>query len=363
MGATCKVMLVTKKLDPFPTGGRELLCKLNYNALSTIFGSRLVLYELDASPVQGMGALLEAVRGHIDGLTTETMDKAIDLVRSAGITKVFLDGSNLGAFASLLKKRCPGVESVVFFHNVEARFFWGSLRRNWNLRSLAVLMVNYIAERLAVRHSDKRICLSQRDSLLLKRLYGRAATHTAPMAMEDRAPAGFPNACAEFSQSMMLFVGGTFYANQVGIAWFVKNVVPKIDVPVCIVGKGFENHRAALEVPGKVQVIGGVDDLSQWYQKAKFVIAPIFDGSGMKTKVAEALMYGKRVVGTPEAFSGYEDIVAIAGWSCRTVDEFVNAIGVAWIAVEDAFDPALRKLYEDRYSLSAARSRLREIMQ
>ena len=57
---------------------------------------------------------------------------------------------------------------------------------------------------------------------------------------------------------------------------------------------------------------------------AALVIAPIFDGSGMKTKVAEALMHGKHVVGTPEAFSGYAaDIVAAA------------AAGLAWLGTMD----------------------------
>ena len=40
-------------------------------------------------------------------------------------------------------------------------------------------------------------------------------------------------------------------------------------------------------------VVGEVESLAQWYHDAYFVVAPIFDGSGMKTKVAEALMYGK----------------------------------------------------------------------
>jgi len=36
------------------------------------------------------------------------------------------------------------------------------------------------------------------------------------------------------------------------------------------------------------------------------VILPIISGSGMKTKTAEALMYGKSIIGIKEAFEGYK---------------------------------------------------------
>ena len=42
---------------------------------------------------------------------------------------------------------------------------------------------------------------------------------------------------------------------------------------------------AQLEVSGRVEVIIPVDNLHDWYT-ALLYIAPIFDGSGMKTKVA-----------------------------------------------------------------------------
>ena len=66
----------------------------------------------------------------------------------------------------------------------------------------------------------------------------------------------------------------------------------------------------------------------------------------MKTKVAEALMFGKKIVGTPEAFSGYEDIAERAGWVCSTADEFVQAMEAADDMVKARFDPEMRALYE-----------------
>lgn len=357
-----KVMLLTKQLDAFPTGGRELLCKLNHDALEEIYGDRLLVFELRSCPLQGLRSVLSAFKGHIDGLDESTIASALKVIQRENISKVFIDGSNLGAFAKAIKAKLPQVEVSTFFHNVEARFFLGSLREKKNLRAMAVLIVNYLSERMSVRHSDKIICLSERDSNILHKFYGRSATHVSSMALQDKMPVGFTQIVKPPSEKFALFVGGTFYANRAGIAWFVEHVVPHIHIKICIVGRGFEALRQELERDGKVEVVGAVDHLSDWYRDAYFVIAPIFDGSGMKTKVAEALMYGKKIIGTPEAFSGYENLSERAGRVCVGVDEFVKAIESADEIINSPFDPELRLLYEETYSFRAARARLAKIM-
>jgi glycosyltransferase involved in cell wall biosynthesis len=360
------ILLLTTQLHAAPTGGRELLCKLNHDVLRELYGERLVVYQLPKRPVQGLAAIVKAFKGHIDGIDGAALAEVLRIVREQGIGQVFIDGSNLGAFAKALKQQLPQVRSSTFFHNVEARFFAGALRQFMTPRAVAVLAANYLAERNSVRHSDQIICLSERDSRLLARIYGRGATHVSAMALRDQrpdAPLASPLAPERTSpQRFALFVGGAFYANRSGISWFVKHVAPRIGIKLCIVGKGFDDLRSELQSEGRVEVVGAVDSLAQWYADAEFVVAPIFDGSGMKTKVAEALMFGKRIIGTPEAFSGYEDIVDRAGASCATVEEFVSAIAAEHAAPGASFDPALRELYEQRYSLPALRSRLARIL-
>lgn len=356
------LMLVTKTLDASPSGGREMLCKLNHDALRDLYGDKFRLFELSNRPLSGLRAFVNAFQGHIDGLDAETIQAILTAIQNEQINKVFVDGSNLGAAAALIKQQFPRVEVVTFFHNVEARFFLGSLKQTKSLRALAVLLANYLAERKAVRHSDKIICLNKRDSHLLKKVYGRGATHISPMALEDKMPSGFAEHYPVQTDKFALFVGGTFYANRAGISWFVKHVVPHINIKICIVGRGFEVLKSELEREGKVEVVGAVDSLAKWYRDSHFVIAPIFDGSGMKTKVAEALMYGKKVVGTPEAFSGYEGVADRGGWVCATAEDFVAAIGRAKDEIVTSFDPEMRALYVEKYSYPAVRLRLAEFL-
>lgn len=356
------VMLVTNTLQDSPAGGRELLCKLNHDALREIYGERLMLSELPPQRGRGVKSVFNAFRGHIDGLNAEVIDRLLGTIQEGNVTKVFVDGSNLGEVVKAIKRRFPQVEVSVFFHNVEARFFLGALKQSKTLRAMAVLLANYLAERKSVQYSNKIICLSARDSRLLKKLYGRAATHVSPMALQDKLPVDHGLAPNLPNEKFALFVGGVFYANRAGISWFARYVAPYINIKIFIVGKGFEDLKHALEREGKVVVVGAVDSLAEWYLNAHFVIAPIFDGSGMKTKVAEALMFGKKIVGTPEAFTGYEEIADRAGWVCKTADDFIAAIEHAKDAIVNAFDPELRAIYEEKYSYPAARARFAEIM-
>jgi hypothetical protein len=356
------IMVVTNTIEQSPNGGREMLCKMNRDMLKEVYGDRCFVFELEKSSIQGVGSIIGAFKGYIDGITMATIVAGLDEIEKKGVAKVFVDGSNLGEFVRAVKKKYPDVQVCTFFHNVEARFFLGALKQTRSPRAMAVLMVNYLAEHKAVRYSNKIICLNKRDSHLLKRVYGLAATHLSPMALEDKLPNSVSPRADSPRENYALFIGGMFYANHAGINWFVKHVAPHIQVKTCIVGRGFEGLKSELEVPGKVEVIGEVESLVQWYRNAHFVIAPIFDGSGMKTKVAEALMFGKNIIGTPEAFTGYEEIADRAGLVCGSADEFVTAINSVDKIVHSSFDSELRRIYEERYSYSAAKLRLEIIM-
>ena len=164
------IMLATAPLQVAPSGGRALLSRLIHDCVVGLFAQRLVVLELHPQRAGGFKTLTNIWNGYINGLDSAVIHAVLLAIRQRGIRKVIVDGSNLGALVAAIKSRCPGVEVSTFFHNCEARFFWGALREHRTLRSLGVLFANYLAERRAVRYSDKLICLSERDSSLLRRL-------------------------------------------------------------------------------------------------------------------------------------------------------------------------------------------------
>ena len=357
---TGKVVLVTSMSAAATLGGRGLLCKLNRDVLEEIFGEYLAALELVPKPAGGARYIGRAFLGQIDGIGRASLAQLFALIESSPTRQVFIDGSNLGEVARAVKRCFPCVEVVTFCHNVEAKFFLGALRNAPSPRAFGVFMVNYLAERKAVRYSDKLVTLSERDSLLFYRFYGRGATHVSPMALLDRS-----SDCdleGPFDEKFALFVGSAFYANQTGISWYADEVAPRLRIKTYAVGHGLERMKERLEKSGTIKVVGSVHNIAGWYRRAYVVVAPIFDGSGMKTKVAEALMFGKRVIGTHEAFSGYEDALPAAGEICCTADAFVAALHRSLEEPFCAMDDELRAIYDRYYSYSAARQRLKDIL-
>ncbi len=355
-GPDSRLLLITLMDPDAPPGGRELLSRLNARALAALFGDRLTVHRLVKRPGP---SLVDAVRGRLNGLDRQEIARIVARVGAVPAAQVFVDGSSLGQVVAPIRRAHPDVRVVTFFHNVEARFFLGAARAKRTALSVALLAATCAAERKAVRHSDAIICLSARDGEMLRRLYGRGADHVSPLALEDALPAPLP-AIPPDRERYLLFVGGAFYANRRGVEWFARNVAPRSPLPTVIVGQGMEMLRG--ELGGSLRIVGASDDLARWYLGAHCVVAPVFEGSGMKTKIAEALMFGKRIIGTSEAFAGYDPAVIAAGWLADDAPAFLAAIDEAAKADLPAFDPAVRALYEASHSFAAATRRMGEIM-
>ncbi len=357
-----KLLYVTPRAAEPPRGGRALLSQLHRCALVSLLGGELGIHELEPAPPSGPTSMLRALGGAIDGVSRSAESRLLKRMADAGITKVFLDGSNLGRLGRTIKRAYPDVAVLTFFHNVEALFFRGALRERPGPRALGVLVANTAAERLAVRFSDRLICLNDRDSDALKQRYGRAATDLLPMAIADERAEDAGSGDEPGEAGYLLFVGGGFYANRAGITWFARSVAPRIARRTLVVGRDLEALGGEIARHANVKLIGEVGALGPWYRNAAAVIAPIFDGSGMKTKVAEALMHGKMVIGTREAFTGYEQLGRPIGPLCDAPDAFVNAIEALDLNPPPPFDGALRLLYERHHSYDALRRRLRTIL-
>lgn len=342
-----------------PRGGRAMLGRLHHDVLAGLIGDAFGAYRLGGATAGLVGRL----RGRLDGATPAGIAATLAALDAHAADAIWLDGSNLGRLAEAVRRARPATRILTFCHNVEARFFLGAWRRSRGVRALGVLAGNYVAERLAVRHSSDLIALSARDGALLRRLYGRDADHLLPMAIADQRADAAATIGPVAADAPLLFVGGGFYANQAGIVWFARRVAPRLAVRVQVVGHGMETTRLDPAGASAIETIGAVGDLEPFYRAARAAIAPIFDGSGMKTKVAEALMFGKPVIGTPEAFSGYADDVVAANRCCADADGFVAAIRAADSARSMSFDPALRFLYERDHSPAALRARLTAILQ
>ena len=342
------------------SGGREMLSRLNYEILKDIFEENFFDYHIDSSKNKKRYTFIikKIFFGEIDGLNKKIYLEIAKKIKEYKISHVFLDGSNLGGAARFIKNIDCKVTVITFFHNVESKFFFDLLKVNKTFKALAVLIANFFSERMAIKNSDKIFCLTKVDSEILKRIFSREADSILPLSLKDRY---FDESFSDPQLSLkdyILFVGGRFYANEYGIKWFLKYVSPYIRFKTVVIGKGFEKISENYKDNENICIIGEVDNIGKWYKHSQFVVAPIFHGSGMKTKVGEALMFGKRIYATKEALIGYELLPNTAYTICCSAEDFIKEINLHEQVHSFDQEQRLRELFLDLYSETASKERL-----
>ena len=262
--------------------------------------------------------------GYYFGLTPRRVKEIIEKAQAYDV--VFVDRSVFGIIAKHLKKTEYKGRVVCFFHNVEAVYFSAKYFNRLNPMRWLVVPCADRNDRWSCRHADRIIALSTRDDDELFRRYRRHADVLIPVAFVDRYKRSTYPTALTAEKPLCMFLGSYFPANVEGIEWFVKNVLPKVNIRMQIVGKGMEKLKDADWMRPDIEVLSNVPDLDPLFEAADIMVLPIFKGSGMKVKTCESMMFGKNIIGTPEAWSGYELDYSKAGACVFTPDEFITTI-------------------------------------
>lgn len=252
-----------------------------------------------------------------------TMNEAIKYIKSLDIDMIFVDHSIIGV---LIEKCDINIPIMVYFHNIEKIYAWNRVVHEGLLYLIAYFSFRK-NEKKIVELANSIVLINKRDEIELEQIYGKTADFIIPVSFKDEFNEKKVIQSVD-SRVNLLFVGSLFRPNYEGLVWFVDEVMGALDSEkyyLTIVGKDLEKKKVQLE-RNNVTVIGTVDDLGEYYYQADAVVIPIFYGSGMKVKTAEAMMYGKRIFATKEALEGYGDVGECAISECNSKEEFVNNI-------------------------------------
>lgn len=293
--------------------------------------------------------LFSQLNGYTMGMTKTHLKNIIKIIKDNNIDTVILNSSRIGVVAKKVKKKFDHVKVLTIFHNVEVKFCYNAFLVNHNPFSLLTVFVTWINEKNSVRYSNIIATLNKRDSETLNDVYKRCSDSVLPLCLIDRFNI---NKYKDSSNTTLVggFIGSNFYANNKGVKWFCENVLNQIDCKIQIIGKGFEKENDYFSKFSNIELIGTVDNLDDYYYQLDFIVSPIFDGSGMKTKTAEALMFGKTILGSNEAFEGYDVDYSKVGALCNTADEFVYEIKKIQTNGIRKFNEYSRHLFVEKYS-------------
>lgn len=338
-----KILFISNKKDRKLIGGRQNLTELNIKILKDVFKKNFFNFEIKKKKIKSLKDILLALTGNIDGINDNKIKIIKDLIIKNNIKYIFVDGSNLGKISRKLNSKDTKI--ITFCHNVETNFFLKKFKIFINLRNFYILLVNFLAEFQTVLYSDFLIFLNKRDKLMMKKYFLNKKSFIIPMSIQDR----FKKINNDINKNKyLIFVGSDFFGNFTGLDWYIKNIVKNIDFKTYIIGKNL--FKKKYKDNSKVKFMGYVKNLDKFYKKALFTVAPVFQGSGMKTKVAESLMYGKYIVGLEEAFIGYEKFENKIGYKCKDANSFIKSINTLAKKKHLYYEPSLRKIYLKNFS-------------
>lgn len=359
---------------------------MHYKALCDIFGRENIFF-INLSPTEKecrlqnyisygkYKSVLDRVHRWMQGnmmfISNDIISEICEVINSNSIKTVFIEDSVFGNLVKKIKNRCKECKVLSFYHDVKADLYKQWMDNERTLKSKIEYTIGIRQEYVNQKYADINIVFNERDAKTYQVYYGKRPEAILPL------PAPVPSISHDIMNSItekddkkhILFVGKKYYPNLVGFKWFVDNVLPSLtaNIQVDVVGRGLEELRSEYSDP-RINVIGGVESLNPYYENADIVIAPLFDGSGMKSKTVEALSFGKIFVGTEESLFGFweemdSDIRGKTCYQCNTQEEWIQTINN--LANDDIhkFNEDVFELFKAKFSYDVIRDQLKAIME
>ena len=153
----------------------------------------------------------------------------------------------------------------------------------------------------------------------------------------------------ELSDNFIMYGAWNRPENYDGLLWFLREVMPHISIKITIIGGGMpENIRTILGTLN-VKYLGFVENPYIHISESRGLIAPLFQGAGVKVKVIESLALGTPVVGTEVAFEGIPNLISRnAMIRCESSEEFIRSLNSFSTSVIEKHE--IQKEFNERYS-------------
>jgi glycosyltransferase involved in cell wall biosynthesis len=162
------------------------------------------------------------------------------------------------------------------------------------------------------RRFDRVVCMTEADLETLEKYVDSRRLRAVPIGVDCEyfRPEEYVEQAS--GPPRVLFVGNYRHLpNRETVYHFAEDILPRIHqtLPLTefdVVGGNVHllDHRR-LEHSGRVNLIGLVEDVRPYYQRADVFVAPIHSGNGMRVKVLEACAMGKAIVTSALGVQGF----------------------------------------------------------
>ncbi len=258
---------------------------------------------------------------------------------------------------------------IVRAHNVEHDFFRINFMAHKTFVNGVKFLISKKREKYMLKKSDLVLAITDIDKKQLIKLYGIPDKKIEIFPVSVNLAENDKSFDGRIGNKIKCLITGSlwFGPNADATVWFLKEVYPAVKDICDLTIAGFRPNEQIKQCchESKVRLVDSPEDMKPYFHESEMVLAPIFDGGGMKVKIAEALSYALPVITTNHGNIGYDLVDHETGFIANTAQEFISDIQFYYGLSDEERAVFLQnswKNYTEKFSLNAAVQRCDKII-
>jgi glycosyltransferase involved in cell wall biosynthesis len=258
---------------------------------------------------------------------------------------------------------------IVRAHNVEQDFYKIEYENDRSILRFLKYKFGGCRECYMAQHADFVLAITETDRQRFIKLYELSENKIKVLPVGVNEAKDAKKMTDSLNGKIKCLITGSlwFGPNSDGVKWFIERVWPLVK-DICdltLAGSRPLDEIKSLCKEEGINLAESPESMMPYFKNTDMVLAPIFEGAGMKVKIAEAMSYGLPVVTTRHGAIGYAIKNGINGFIENEPKAFACAIRDYYnLSNTDrkTFLANERKLYKENYSLEAIKRDVQEII-
>ena len=293
-----------------------------------------------------------------------------EIMKAHKIDIAFLDCYFIGQYISFFKRK--GIPVIFGTENAQSQL--NRTRQAENVFKWVEKHVNYwlqyIHERVYFNKADAVIVVSENDLHYHRRFVDEKKLYIIPnfLDLSRYVPVD------EKEKDNYIIMTGSFnsFQNQYGLTWFLEEVWNEElagQIKLLVAGyfsreflDGIKRKMGNLE---NVEAVGEVEDINEYISKARAAVVPLFQGSGSRVKILEAMALKTPVITTTKGAEGieHEDSIIIADNAADFRNEIVKVVKGGTDNYYEVLTKKAFNIVVGKYSLEINRKKIEYIIE
>ncbi len=293
---------------------------------------KFVYTDLSIKPVEALANLFSSKSYHVERFVSDNVNKKlIQILKDNSFDIVQLEMLYMAPYIETIKQH-SNARVILRAHNIE-HLIWERITsvtknplKKWYIGNLTKKLKNY--ELSVMDKFDGIATITAKDAEFFRDAGCRIPLTDVPFGIDV---AKYKPQYFEEKEISLFHLGSmNWMPNEEGVRWFLDKVWPLIHkenpkLKFYLAGRMMPDWLTNLKIKN-VEVVGEVDDATEFINEKGIMIVPLLSGSGIRIKIIEGMALGKTIISTTIGAEGinYEDGKDIL--IANTPEEFSKAI-------------------------------------